>query len=144
MEFHFSNSLSDVKLCEYYRKKWPKIKTFVFFSNFKNWIIWRMKHSKREIQSKVTSRPSIARIHGYIIGKLIFSTFHRRTLREVKVETLSQTWKYFLFRKFFRKLRKSTNRKFYFHSFYARHTYLLVSFFWNNWKCNSKVNFFGL
>ena len=106
MEFHFSNSLSDVKLCEYYRKKWPKIKTFVFFTNFKNWIIWRMKHSKREIQSKVTSRPSIVRIHGYIIRKLIFSTFHRRTLREVKVETLSQTWKYFLFRKFLRKLRK--------------------------------------
>ena len=88
------------------KKKWPKIKTFVFFSNFKNWIIWRMKHSKREIQSNVTSRPRIVRIHGYIIRKLIFSTFHRRTLREVKVETLSQTWKYFLFRKFLRKLRK--------------------------------------
>ena len=34
MEFHFSNSLSDVKLCEYYRKKMTKNQNICIFLKF--------------------------------------------------------------------------------------------------------------
>ena len=60
MESQLSNALLDVKLpyefmkkeyfefCEYYRKKWGKIKKFVIFSNLKNWVFdkWNVKREK--------------------------------------------------------------------------------------------------
>ena len=77
MESQLSNALLDVKLpyefmkkeyfefCEYYRKKWQKIRKFVIFLKFQKFefLTNGTLFKKTEIQSAIISQLSIVKIH---------------------------------------------------------------------------------